>query len=59
MEADTPTGDREDMPVAARSDLKKKEWSSYTEFMLASLSYAVGLGNIWRFPYLVYRNGGG
>ena len=42
-----------------RQDLKKKEWSNYTEFLLASLSYAVGLGNIWRFPYLVYRNGGG
>ena len=58
MEAETPTGDREDVPVT-RTDLKKKEWASYTEFLLASLSYAVGLGNIWRFPYLVYRNGGG
>lgn len=50
----------DDASLAPRSShLKKKEWGSYTEFLLASLSYAVGLGNIWRFPYLVYRNGGG
>ena len=57
METETPNGDNDD--GVSTSDLKKKEWSNYTEFLLASLSYAVGLGNIWRFPYLVYRNGGG
>ena len=35
------------------------EWSSRTAFILAAAGSAVGLGNIWKFPYITGENGGG
>src|SRR5690554_3156723 len=36
-----------------------KRWSSRLLFVLASTAAAVGLGNIWKFPYITGENGGG
>uniref|UniRef100_A0A0X3NJA5 Transporter n=1 Tax=Schistocephalus solidus TaxID=70667 RepID=A0A0X3NJA5_SCHSO len=47
--------------TASRDDSRRKrdKWAHPIEFLLALIGYSVGLGNIWRFPYVVMRNGGG
>jgi neurotransmitter:Na+ symporter, NSS family len=38
---------------------QRESWSARSGFIIAAIGSAVGLGNIWRFPYVAYENGGG
>lgn len=57
-----PNGKSESISQDEKTDEDENErptWSNGVEFLMSCISLSVGLGNVWRFPYVAYENGGG
>lgn len=54
------TTDNSERDVENDEDVQEGQtWGNKAQYVLATLGFSVGFGNVWRFPYLCQKNGGG
>lgn len=47
------------LPDGEKQPEQRQQWGNGLEFLMSCIAMSVGLGNIWRFPFTAYDNGGG
>lgn len=59
FEPDTESSGSTDIITITNQPNKHGTWNNSIEFLMSCVAFSVGFGNIWRFPFTAYENGGG
>lgn len=60
IEADESKCDSSERDTVSDMETPERQtWANKADYILAAIGFAVGFGNLWRFPYLCQKNGGG
>ena len=49
----------DDFRTDGDDEVQRATWSNKRDYILSMMGCSIGVGNIWRFPYICIRNGGG
>ncbi|XP_046747573.1 sodium-dependent nutrient amino acid transporter 1-like [Diprion similis] len=55
----TPSTAPKEQMTIAEGEEERATWGSGLEFLMSCIAMSIGLGNVWRFPFTAYENGGG